>query len=118
MNYNHTHLHTYTYIFVSNVHIIWFVDFFQSYESLKMYLSRNKKSINVFLTTEFSREIIETAVQIMNQIYTILHLYVNRNGSFNQENIHARTYEKTYLYTHYNITLLIYKNRKNLQKLN
>lgn len=80
----------------------------------KMYLTRNEKSINVFLTTEFSREIIETAVQIMNQIYTILHLHVNRNGSFNQENIHARTYKETFV--HYNITLLIYKNRKNLQK--
>lgn len=73
----------------------------------------NKKSINVFLTTEFSREIIETGTVYENQIYMVLHLHMNRNGSFDQEDLHARTYEETFVYYDYNLNVKI---EKKLQK--
>lgn len=104
MNYNHSS--TYTYIFVSNVHIIRFVDFFKGMDDAEnVPIHTTKKSINVFLTTEFSREIIETAVQFMNQIYTVLHLHMNRNGSFDQRDLHARTYEETFVYYTLNVKI-------------
>lgn len=74
----------------------------------KMYLyAQQKVDQRLPFTTEFFREIIEIAVQLMNQIYTVLHLYINRNGSFNQEDLHARTYEETFVHYDYNLNIKI-----------
>lgn len=71
----------------------------------KCIYTRNKRSINVFLTTKFSRVIIETAVQFMNQIYTTVLLHINRNNSFDQKDLHARTYEETFVYCILNVKI-------------
>lgn len=78
--------------------------------------TRNKKSRSTSsLTTEFSREIIEIAVQFTNQIYTVLHLHINRNGRVLIQKIYTREHTKRHLYI--TITILMCKNRKkNLQK--
>lgn len=42
----------------------------------------------------------------MNQIYTtVLHLHMNRNGSFDQKDLYARTYEETFVYCILNVKI-------------
>lgn len=117
MNYNqliYIHIHIYLFrMFILYESLI----FFKGMDRCrKCTYTRNKTSINVFLTIKFSREIIKIAVQFTNQIYMVLRLHINRNGSFDQEDLHARTYEETFVYYDCNLNVKIEKIFKNKTK--